>query len=223
MTVCIAALADNGDSCVLVSDKMTTAHFPLGYEFESDVEKIVNITDSIYALISGDVLLAHEIIQTTKSKITGIGNVSHIVEIIRHTYQEVRRARIIRTELEPRGLDLNAFYQNQQRLDRAIVQTIDQALRNLNLGVEFLISGKDGSGCHIYTVQNPGVSINNDPIGFSTIGSGGPHAVYYIIESKYTKGASNQDVEELLNKAKTRAEVAPGVGKGTYKVTIKKD
>ena len=102
---CIAALADNGSSCVLVSDKMTTAHFPLGYEFERDVEKIVKITDTIYALISGDVLSAHEIIQTTKSKITGVGNVNQIADTIRGAYVETRRTRIIRTELEPRGLD----------------------------------------------------------------------------------------------------------------------
>jgi len=41
MTVCIAALYDDGKGCVLTSDQMTTAHFPIGYEFESDeVEKL---------------------------------------------------------------------------------------------------------------------------------------------------------------------------------------
>ena len=34
MTVCIAALYGGGKGVVQVSDRMVTAHFPIGYEFE---------------------------------------------------------------------------------------------------------------------------------------------------------------------------------------------
>lgn len=36
MTVCIATLYDNSKGFVLTSDQMTTAYFPIGYEFERE-------------------------------------------------------------------------------------------------------------------------------------------------------------------------------------------
>ena len=34
MTVCIAALYGSGEGVALASDRMVTAHIPIGYEFE---------------------------------------------------------------------------------------------------------------------------------------------------------------------------------------------
>jgi len=58
LTICIAALYDNGKGCVLASDQMTTVHFPIGYEFENEeVKKIIKIRETAvaYLLIAGDV------------------------------------------------------------------------------------------------------------------------------------------------------------------------
>jgi len=221
MTVCIAALCDNGQGCVLTSDQMTTAHFPLGYEFESDeIEKIVNIVEGAHVLISGDVLFANEVIEAARQQFRdraaqGIGDVA---EAVRASYQGIRKQRIVRNELEPRGLDLNSYYQAQQRLLMPIVQMIDRAFKEYNPRVEFIVSGKDSSGCHIFTVQNPGDTMCHDPIGFAAIGSGGPHAVYSLIASKYRKSLDQGRVRRLVQLAKTRSEVAPGVGRGTKTV-----
>ena len=223
MTICIAALSDNCEGCVLGSDQMTTAHFPIGYEFESDeVEKIVEIADATYVLISGDVLFADSVLELVKQKFRdgSIKSISEVAEAVRVAYQEVRKLHVIRTELEPRGLDINSYYQTQQRLVTAIVQMIDQAFRGYNPGVEFIVSGKDSSGCHIYTIQNPGELRRHDAIGFAAIGTGGPHAVYSMIESSYKKSLDKEAVEKLVKKAKTRSEVAPGVGKKTKIVSI---
>lgn len=223
MTVCIAALSDSGGGCVLASDLMTTAHFPISYEFESgEVEKVIKIADSTYTLFSGDVLFANQVIENarTKSQIASVKNVGQVAEEIRKSYQDERKRRIIQNELEPRGLDLNSYYQSQQSLLQAIVQMIDQAFKQYNPGTEFLISGKDDSGCHIFTIGNPGLSICNDPIGFAAIGSGGPHAIYFLIGSGYKKSMSIEEVNKLVLKAKEQAEVAPGVGKGTKTVSI---
>jgi len=223
MTVCIAALSDNGMGCVLVTDQIVTAHLELGYEFESEeVGQIVQVADSIYALVSGDILLANEIIEAAKLQIKSPRDVKQVAETIRKSYQEVRKQQIIRNELEPRGIDLNSYYQLQQRLLPSIVQTIDQVFKQHNLGTEFLISGEDDVGCHIFTIQHPGQMVCNNSIGFAAIGSGGSHAIYYLIESNYKKSLENNEVEDLLRKAKTRAEIAPRVGKGTQLVAIKK-
>lgn len=218
MTICIAALYGNGVGCILASDQMTTAHFPIGYEFENEeVEKIVKINENVYVLISGDVLFANEVINLTNQriKIDNIQAVSGIAEALRSSYQSVRRNRIARNELEPRGIDLNGYLGMQQRLLPALVQIIDQAFRTFNPLVEFIIAGKEGSSCHIYTVLNPGDLICHDPVGFVAIGTGGPHAVYSLIESNYKKSLNKETVKEFVNKAKERSEVAPGVGKKT--------
>lgn len=218
MTVCIAALYDKGKGCVLASDLMTTAHFPIGYEFESDeVEKIAGLADSAYVLISGDVLFTNQVIEAAKAKLLGGGpkSIDELTEIVRTAYQEARRTHVIRTQLEPRGLDINTYYQGQQKLIPAIVQIIDQAFVTYNPRSDVIVAGRDISGCHICTIQNPGESICHDPVGFAAIGSGGPHAVYAIIEGDYKKSLSKDAVEELVKKAKARSEVAPGVGRGT--------
>ncbi len=221
MTVCIAALYDNGKGGILAADQMTTAHIPIGYEFESnEVEKIVQLRDSVYVLISGDVLFAHEIIRAAKELMTerNADQVAILAELVRCAYQDVRRRYVIQTQLEPRWLGLDSYYGSQQKLITAIVQMIDQSFLSWNPGTDLVVAGKDASDCHIYTVHNPGVMTCHDPIGFVAIGSGGPHATYSLIESEYKKSLGKETVEDMVEKAKARSEVAPGVGKATTKV-----
>jgi hypothetical protein len=225
MTVCIAALYDNGKGCVVASDQMTTAHFPIGYEFENDeVEKIVQINGAVpvFALISGDVLFANEVIQAVKKDVEAqaINSTPVIAELFRKAYQNIRRQKIIRNELEPRGLDLGSYYQNQKNLLPQIVQMLDNALRQYNPRVEFIVAGKGESLCHIFTIVNPGDSTCHDSIGYTAIGSGSPHAMYSLIESNYKKSLDQEKVKKLVEQAKKRSEVAPGVGKETKIVVI---
>lgn len=219
MTVCIAALYENGRGCVVASDLMTTAHFPIGYEFErEDVEKIVRIHDPacVYVLISGDVIFANEVIDGARREIIAqdIKDTALIAEALRKSYQIIRRKHIVRNELEPRGLDLDMYYQNQQKMLAPVVQMIDNALRTWNPRVDFIVAGKDESLCHTYIVTNPGDLSCHDSIGYVAIGSGAPHAIYTLIES-YRKSIDKDTIVELIKKAKERSEVAPGVGKKT--------
>jgi len=225
MTVCIAALYDSGKGCVLVSDQMTTAHFPIGYEFENDeVEKIVqvNASISVYALIAGDVLFANEVIEGVRKEIATQGTTvtSGIAELFRKSYQDARRQRIIRNELEPRGLDLPTYYQNHKNILPQIIQLIDNAFKTYNPRVEFIVAGQGEATCHIFTIMNPGDSICHNPIGYAAVGSGAPHAMYSLIESNYKKSLDKTKVKELVEKAKQRSEVAPGVGKDTKVIVI---
>jgi len=225
MTVCMAALCDGGKGCVLISDQMTTAHFPIGYEFESEeVEKIVRIGDSaqIYALISGDVFFANEVIEKAKgqAKEQGINTTNRIADLMRDAYQEVRRQHLVRNELESRGLDITTYYQNHQRMLPPIVQMIDKTFVTWDPRVEFIVAGVDESLCRVFTIMNPGDSSCHDPLGYAAIGSGAPHAIYSMIDSNYKRSLSKDAVLELLEKAKQRSEVAPGVGKDTKTIII---
>ncbi|MDD4859767.1 MAG: hypothetical protein PHR56_06140 [Dehalococcoidales bacterium] len=225
MTVCIAALYGNGAGCVLVSDQMITAHFPMGYEFENDeVEKIVKIQDTglIHALISGNVLFANEVIQKAKEQLTakGVNVVDVVADIVRDSYRDVRLMHASRNELESRGLNLQTYYQRQQSLFQPLVQILDNALRTYDLGVQFLVAGKGEKSCHVFSVTNPGDSICHDTLGYAVIGSGAPHAMYHLIESGYKKSMNKDDVLKVIKAAKKRSEVAPGVGKADREVII---
>ena len=225
MTICIAALYENGKGCILASDQMTTAHFPIGYEFENEeVKKIIKVRDTAvaYVLTAGDVLFANEILEAVRKEVDekGITATSMIADLFRQHYQNIRRQRIVQNELEPRGLSLDSFYQMQQRLFPPIVQFIDNALKTWNPMTELIIAGLCETSCSIFSVINPGNLFCHDAIGFAAIGSGAPHAMYSLIESGYKKSMDKKAVRELVEKAKIRSEVAPGVGKKTEILSI---
>lgn len=225
MTICIAALYENGKGCVLASDQMTTAHFPIGYEFENEeVRKIIKVRETTvaYLLIAGDVLFANEVLEAVRKDVDakGITATPIIAELFRQHYQNVRKQHIFRTELEPRGLTLDSFYQGHQRFVLQIVQLIDNALKTGNPRTELIVAGLCESCWSIFSIVNPGDLFCHDAIGFMAIGSGAPHAVYSLIESGYKKSMDEHTVHELVEKAKCRSEVAPGVGKGTEILSI---
>lgn len=229
MTVCIAALYDNGAGVILSSDRMVTAHIPIGYEFEYDEHtKIVKLagSHSVYALVAGDVLRGYEILKVAQTEMTqreGGVIASEAAEIVRRCYQQVRLNCIAHWELEPRGLDLSSYYGRQQQLSPQIVQMIDQAMCSTNLGVEMLIAGPNGDTHTIHTVLNPGATHDNSAIGHGAVGSGAPHALYSLIEDSYTASLGLEKVTELVEKAKKRSEVAPGVGRETTTLVIPRE
>lgn len=225
MTICIAALYDNGKGCVLASDQMTTAHFPIGYEFENEeVKKIVKVRDETvaYMLIAGDVLFANEVLEAVRKGVDtkGLTGTSVIAELFRQEYQWVRREHIIRSQLEPRGLTLEEYYKKHQSLMKEIVQVIDRTLVTYNTRTEMIVAGFDEERCSLFSVMNPGDLFCHDALGFAAVGSGAPHAVYSLIESGYKKSMNGKQVYELVEKAKNRSEVAPGVGSKTEIISV---
>ena len=168
----------------------------------------------VYSLLAGDVLLGHEIIQTAREQVESqdIASVPLIAETVRVAYQQKRLERVVKTELEPRGMSLQDYYNNQQRLLPQMVQIVDQALQETNIGVEIIVAGKVGPECTIHTIVNPGVDSNNTPIGYSAIGSGAPHAIYSLIAEQYKPSLEKATVLNMVKSAKKRSEVAPGVG-----------
>lgn len=225
MTICIAALYEDGKGCVLASDEMTTAHFPIGYEFENEeVRKIVKVRDTAvaYLLTAGDVLFANEVLEAVRKDVDakGVTATAVIADLFREHYQKVRRKHIIRNELEPRGLSLESYYQGQQRLVKEVVMMIDNALKSSNPRTELIVAGFGEACCSVFSVMNPGDLFCHDAIGFAAVGSGAPHAVYSLIESGYKKSMDAKTVYELVEKAKKRSEVAPGVGNKTEIIIV---
>lgn len=211
---------------VMASDRMVTAHIPVGYEYEHEEKtKIIKLLDdsSIRVLLAGDVLRGHEVLELARSRLLqkeGAIAVSEAAETVRESYQQVRRTMVVHTELEPRGLNLNDYYNMQQGLQPHIVQMIDNAFLNADLGVQLLIAGANGTSHSIYSILSPGTIHDHAAIGHGAIGSGAPHALSSLIEDSYSVSMSKAQVVELVQKAKSRSEVAPGVGTLTTLVAV---
>ena len=223
MTVCIVALFDNGKGAVLASDHMITASIPIGYEFENDeTSKIHQLTDSTYVLFAGNVLFGDEIVQTARMTIASEGqeHVKGIADIVKDKYKDFRLNYIEERYIAPRGLTLESYYGRQGTLNPYIVQAVDQAMENENIGVEFIVVGPTGTGYGIYAITNPGVAISVDAIGFIAIGSGAPHVIYSLLGATYKKSLGEKEIEGLVRQAKELSEVAPGVGKQTTIIVL---
>ena len=226
MTVCIAALYENGKGAVLASDHMITASIPIGYEFENDeTSKIHALNDDTYVLSAGNVLFGDQIVQSSRITIAGEGleHVRDMAVVIKNKYQTFRLSHIEDNYLAPRGLTLEEYHGRQATLHSAIVQMIDEAMVNVDIGVELILVGPAGAGYSIYVITNPGMAHCMDAIGFCAIGSGAPHVTYSLLGAKYKKSLGKSDVEDLVMQAKKISEVAPGVGKETSDKVLPKE
>lgn len=226
MTVCIAALYENGKGAVLASDHMITASIPIGYEFENDeTSKIYALNDDAYVLSAGNVLFGDQIVQSSRITIAeeSLGHVRDMADIVKTKYQTFRLAHIEDNYLTPRGLTLESYYGRQATLNPVIVQMIDEAMVKVDMGVELILVGPTGTGYGIYLITNPGTSHCLDAIGFCAIGSGAPHVTYSLLGATYKKSLGKSDVRDLVIRAKEISEVAPGVGKETSVEVLPKE
>lgn len=222
MTVCIAALAENKKRAIVLADQMITARIPVAVEYETeDVTKMYELAHDIYALSAGDALHANKIITNAQKQIRQRGfsssseniSIEDVVEIVRVEYQNHRRNVVTRLFVETRGLTLRSYYDAHSHLNPRIINDIDDKLNHYDINVEFIIVGlSTDSECHIYTVTHPGISTQNDVLGYISVGSGGPHAMYAFIYSGYSKQKSLEEVKNIVLQAKKFAEKAPGVG-----------
>lgn len=231
MTICIAALADGGKSLILAADQMITANIPISYQFETDdIAKIYPLTDTASVLMAGNVLYAHEILENARRQVTAADikqnepqTIEQITEILRVEYQNYRRNLVVKKFIEPRGLNLQAYYQLQRTLHDAVTQEIEKNLTELNIGVELIVAGHNTEvGCHVYSIVHPGVSTSHGVIGYVCVGSGAPHATYHLIGSDYKKTMGREEVRGIVTEAKKKSEVAPGVGSKTTIVELSK-
>ena len=92
---------------------------------------------------------------------------------------------------------------------------LTEALVNFKMdSVETIFVGRDEHGAHIYTVEDEAVRCH-DSVGFAAIGIGYWHSNSQFMLAGHNYEATFEDTLLLTYIAKKRAEVAPGVGKGT--------
>lgn len=219
MTVCIAALADNGKSIVLAVDRMlTSSNAAVPYQYEqNDVNKIFKITDNCFVLISGYISHAFAVLDSSKKK-TGVNSkksLRDILEILKREYDAYRESWLEEGILKPRGISsLKEYYSNHAKYQQNFAQTIDQQISASSFDVDLIVAGYENDGWHLYAIFKNLPIQDKNAEGFISIGSGGPHAAYAMIDLNYSKSLSIEQVEKIVRDAKVKSEKSPGVGKG---------
>jgi hypothetical protein len=224
VTVCVAAICDS--STVLgASDRMLTAG---DVQFEPSQSKVWILTTSIAAMVAGDSSLQaeilHEVGRDMNARIqTEPSNwwlVKDAAQLYGRYFNEVRRKRSETTILAPLGLDYNTFISRQSEMSDALVSKIATELINFSTpSVAAIFAGTDPSGTHIYVCQDGSVECM-DSVGFASIGIGRWHANSQFMFAQHDKSKPFPETLLLTYAAKKRAEVSPGVGKGTDMFTI---
>ena len=218
MTVCVAAIAQG--VIFGASDRMITAG---DIQFEPQQTKIYPLSNSIVAQVAGDASIQSQIMQSVaaevKRRIQDAPkiwlNVRDVAELYRHYYEELRIMHSERDILAPLTLDRHTWISRQKEMDSELITKIATELMNYEWGETAVIfSGVDSSGAHIYVARNGGISCQ-DSVGFAAIGAGEWHADSQLMFAGHTKEKPVPETLLLVYSAKRRAEVAPGVGKGT--------
>jgi len=224
MTVCVAAICDNNTHIIGASDRMLTAG---DIEFQPPQTKIWGLTNSIVAMVAGDMTIQSEIYQKVfnividriKIDPSNWWKVKDMAELYSNCYSELRFKRAEKEILWPLGLDKDKFIKQQKEMDTTLVQKIAKLLSNFEIpGTETIIAGNDEYidkiMPHLYVIHNERVSCN-DATGFACIGLGYWHANSQFMSSGHTRFSSGPRTLQITYQAKKKAEVAPGVGKET--------
>lgn len=220
MTVCIATKANDGKALVLAADQMATMSHIVREQEGS--HKILKITENIYLLTAGDAVIAktmHNEILENSNKIT---TVEEAVELAKQAYVNTHLTFSQSVFLVPRGLTFDSYNASQRNMDANVVSLIDQSLSQYKLDIVLIVAGINPDGeAKIYEVDPPGISGEFDP--FCTTGIGNSHATNSLYARNYSFTLSTEEVLYLVFEAKTRSEVAPGVGSKTDLYLVTKD
>jgi hypothetical protein len=240
MTICLAAISEGG-GIIGMSDRMLSMS---DTEFETGQSKIWQFSDSVSALIAGNMevqsellrLVDNEVKERLRSGQVMWVSVREVVQLYCQKYREHRRAMAEAELLFPLGLDLASFVQGSlsgnadaqakitnELLDYRFPEERHSEMEAIFIGVDedgpILADGKSGAYSKIYVVQGDSVS-NRTNVGFATIGIGKPHADSHFMVSGYWPKVPFLESILISYSAKKRAESAPGVGKMTDMILI---
>ena len=218
MTICIAANCDKRTAVVVASDRMLSAPF-LTLEFDHPEAKIDQLSKTCVGLTAGDALVATDLYAGS----AGLANqlqdpqVQLIAENIKKRFVDIRKNLINERVFQPRGLSLDDFYLGGmiKHIPSDLAMLLDSQVQQGRLEASIIVAGVDGSGAHIYGVEDPGTSACYDRLGYHATGSGHRHALLNLVSARqhWTLGI-NQTVHNVFE-AKKQAELAQGVGIAT--------
>lgn len=224
MTVCIAVIADNGETIVTASDRMVSRD-------DTSAELLLKarwVHRQWATLFAGeDITQFRPIVQEVATVLESHSAVS--LALAEQTFTEKYRERLKR-ECEARvlsvyGLDRDTFVKNGLRtFGEAAFSDLRYRLETTRLGADFLVYGFDtGGNPHLFTVVHPGVASHYTDIGCWAIGSGAQTATSSLFFHRYFIRHSCRSAIYEVCAAKFMAESAMGVGKDTAVIALRRD
>lgn len=218
MTVCIAAIA--GKSVIGASDRLVTAG---DVQFEPSRPKIRALTNSVVVMTAGDAWLQAEVLDGVTADVQAAVHadphewltVREIADLYCDRWSDIKRHRAEHAILKPLGLTTKAFLEQQSSMEDETVKSMTNALLDFGMpSTATLVTGVDATGAHIFVIYD-GVPMQADSVGFAAIGIGGRHAESQMMIAQYAPSMEPWAAMMLVHLAKSRAEVAPGVGPDT--------
>lgn len=225
--MCIAAICDNGNACVVAADRQVTVP-GLSLEFEPKEPKIDALTDGFVTLSSGNAAVAYGVVRRAQAKVRGFPkqDFGSVVNVVHESFVAEHSARAEQSVLAPRGLSWQTWQADQQKLSQMVVQVAFTELSQFNLRTDVIIAGVDDSGAHIALCHHPqgagGLDVL-DKIGSVAIGSGGPHATIALALRRQHRSSTIVQTVYNVYCAKVTSEIAPGVGEATDMAIISRD
>jgi 20S proteasome alpha/beta subunit len=224
MTVCIAAICDEGKSIVVAADRMMTFGAPMNLQAEGAVRKIIKLAENAALLFSGSVPDAESLAQSARvAAKNGSSSLKEIADQTARAYQDLKRKKVEDSILRPLlGIEFPQFQQlaSQSASSQVLSQLLGMISQH-NLGLDAIIAGVDDEHAHLAVVTHPGTAVTLDLVGFSAIGSGGMHALVRLSLGRQRKELSIPETVFNVYEAKKASEVAPGVGKVTDIAVLK--
>lgn len=227
MTVCVAAITDNGKKLILAADNMLTVSIggTMQYEKEdAEHKKIYQLNSQTWALGAGTTNFIDSIIKEAKKDIGVNQKPVNVADKVKLSYQKFYLGMAEDSVLKKHGLNWDAFNKDQKNLDPQTVKNINDELNGIKPDVLIIVAGyskEDDNECYLGTVG--GYTLVDRTIeGFCTVGNGGDFAKYSLLLSDYSKTLPIEKAEELVKKAIKDAARSPGVGQlGDYFVVPK--
>lgn len=226
MTVCIAAMCEEGKKLIAASDHMVTFG---NFSADSLALKADPIHRDWHALFAGDDIghvrpilshvkyVLHARPQDRKPKTDG--EIRFVMEL---AYRSRLHCLIEVGPLAPYNVTVDEFYKNgKKKFTAAVYDRLCAKIEAINVGCHFLVCGFDPQGeGHILYLDDEGVSRSCDPVGFWAIGSGA-HPAMSSLAFHADKTGFNQSTGLAVAlyhvcEAKFMAESSKLVGRETF-------
>lgn len=220
VTVCIAAICDDPDCIVCVSDmKLSKGH----YSTDFGALKLRSIHKDWGVMISGTFGQKHTILEEVHDSLFATANasLSEVSDKFVIAYKNFNRRLAEESVLASYGLTLNEFVGKRSDLGDVIYERLWGDIARVKVGCDFLVFGFDNIGSHIFSVSNPTdenpsfISHADDP-GFTATGSGGYIAESVLYSLEQNPGLGLNRIIYNVCAAKFSSEVASDVGDTTF-------
>jgi ATP-dependent protease HslVU (ClpYQ) peptidase subunit len=221
MTICVAALCDDGQSCVVAADRMAVfgGGSLLEFKLDNSANKIHRIGDTAILLHAGRTRDAETLIEKLPDYEIGKTLPTRLDELAAELIQELRDRQVARL-LGP-DCDFAKLTATAGAPAPGPLHEMWQQIRKTDFG-DMLLVLRESSGCSIHAISPPVLPTRAD-LDYASVGSGRIYAVVALTIQQYSKRAKISEALFQVYSAKRAAELVYGVGEPTDMAILASD